>query len=197
MYPSDNTFVETMCSRNGVIELIDYHNERLNRTRHEVFGCTDIIDIRSFLKPNIEGTYIKVRAVYGSDGITEVTYSPYTPKDVRTLHMVVCDDIDYRYKSTDRSQLSALAATKGQCDEVLIVKNGLITDTSYTNVAVLTSGIWLTPRTPLLRGTRRASLIDKGIITEADITPGDITPDTDIMLFNGMMDFGSHIAHII
>lgn len=185
-----------MCSCYGEIKLINYHNERLNRTRRELFGCTDTIDLKKLVHPDAVGECIKVRAVYNKDGITEITYTPYKPKDIHTLKFVTCNDIDYSYKSTDRTQLSELASKKGNCDEVLIVKNGLITDTSYTNVAVLINDKWLTPRSPLLKGTRRASLLEKGIICEADIRPEDITSETDIMLFNGMMDFGKHIAHV-
>ena len=185
-----------MCSQYGTIALIDYHNERMNRTRHELFGSADIIDLRNVVSPDPSAPCLKVRVVYGHEGITDVSYAPYSPKDIRTLRFVTCDDISYGYKSTDRTRLSSLAAMKGCCDEVLIVRRGLITDTSYTNVAVLSDGMWLTPRQPLLKGTRRASLLDRGIITEADIRPEAITPETDIMLFNGMMDFGTHVAHI-
>lgn len=33
---------------------------------------------------------------------------------------------------------------------------------------------WLTPKHPLLLGTKRAYLLDKGIIKEADITVDDL-----------------------
>ena len=192
----NNTFVETMCASKGYIKLMDYHNDRLNRTRREVFGKSDVIDLRDYIDPDVSSPCIKVRVVYGINGILEVTYAPYSPKNIRTLRLITCNDIDYTYKSTDRSALSALAAMKGSCDEILIVKNGQITDTSYTNFAVNINNRWLTPRRPLLKGTRREWLLDKEIITEADIKAEDLTPETDIMLFNGMMDFGNHVAHI-
>lgn len=194
---SDNTFVETMCARYGKIELIDYHNERMSCTRKDLWGQTSSIDLRNVVNPSDEEECLKVRVVYGRNGIEDVYYSPYTMKNIHTLRLVTDNDITYTYKSTDRTRLSALAAMKGSCDEVLIVKNGLITDTSYTNVAAYIDGKWLTPRTPLLKGTRRASLLDKGIVTEADIRATDITPETEIMLFNGMMDFGKVTAKIV
>lgn len=186
-----------MCAINGIVNLIDYHNERLNRTRRDLFGLNDSIDLRDFINPDVSGECVKVRAVYDASGITEVTYSPYSPREIRTLRLITDNDIDYSYKSTDRSRLSALASEKGICDEVLIVRNGLITDTSYTNVAVFINGEWLTPRTPLLKGTRRAYLLDKGLIKEADIHPEDINESTEIMLFNAMMDFGTCMANVI
>ena len=49
--------------------------------------------------------------------------------------MVDCDEADYRYKSADRSLLDRLFALRGAADDVLIVRRGLITDTSIANVA--------------------------------------------------------------
>lgn len=185
-----------MCARNGVIQLIDYHNERLNRTRRELFSSTDIINLQEVINPDVHKDCLKVRVVYDANGISEISYAPYSPKNIRTLRFVTCNDIDYRYKSTNRTLLQSLASKKADCDEVLIVRNNMITDTSYTNVAILKDGKWLTPRLPLLKGTRRAFLLDKEIIYEADIHPSDITPETEIMLFNGMMDFGTCKARI-
>lgn len=72
------------------------------------------------------------------------------------------DTIDYRYKSTDRKELEALYALRGNQDDVLIVRNNLLTDTSIANVALEKEGVWYTPRTPLLKGTKRALLLEQG-----------------------------------
>lgn len=183
-------FFETMCARYGVIELIDYHNERLNRTRRELFGCDFPIDLKSIISPDPAEEYLKVRVVYDFGGISDITYQPYTPRQIHTLRIISDNGIDYRYKSTDRTHLEELLSLREECDDVLIVRNGLITDTSYTNVAVNIGGEWLTPRLPLLKGTRRASLLDRGIIREADIRSEEVPNGTELMLFNGMMDFG-------
>lgn len=76
---------------------------------------------------------------------------------------------DYRQHIGD-----ILAAQKGDCDEIIIIKNGLVTDTSFTNIAIYKHGMWLTPKHPLLLGTKRAALLEKGIIQEADITVDDL-----------------------
>lgn len=38
---------------------------------------------------------------------------------------IEANDIDYSYKSTDRTELNRLTAQKGDCDDIVIVKNGL------------------------------------------------------------------------
>ena len=39
-------------------------------------------------------------------------------------------------------------------------------------------------------GTKRAALLDQGVLTEADITIGDLQRATRVSLFNAMIDFG-------
>lgn len=104
--------------------------------------------------------------------------------------MVADDTITYDYKSTDRSRLNALVAQKGNCDDIIIVKHGLLTDTSFTNLAIFDGKHWLTPRHPLLPGTKRAALLDKGMIQEADITLEDLRNANKVSLFNAMIEFG-------
>ena len=109
------------------------------------------------------------------------------------------NDIDYSFKSTDRTCLNRLATQKGDCDEIIIIKNGLVTDTSFTNIAIYKHGMWLTPKHPLLLGTKRAALLEKGIIQEADITVDDLMKAEKVSLFNAMIDFGQKevMAHDI
>ena len=111
-------------------------------------------------------------------------------KEIHTLKIVRDDDIDYSFKSTDRTDLNWLAATKGNCDEIIIIKNGLVTDTSFTNIAIYKDGKWLTPKHPLLLGTKRAALLENVIIQEADITVDDLMKAEKVSLFNAMIDFG-------
>jgi 4-amino-4-deoxychorismate lyase len=93
---------------------------------------------------------------------------PYRPAVVRTLKVVHADDIDYSLKYLDRTCLTGLI-DRGVADDVLIVKNGFVTDTSYSNI-VFTDGLrWIMPDTPLLRGTMREKLLIEGTIREKKI----------------------------
>ncbi len=76
-------------------------------------------------------------------------------------------------------------------EEILIIKKGLVTDTSYTNVALLKDEKWYTPAEPLLRGTQRAKLISEGKIIEQTIHLKDLHLYSKIKLFNAMMEFDS------
>ena len=127
--------------------------------------------------------------MYGAEGIEQVEYIPYVMRCIQSLQIVTDDAIDYSYKSTDRSALNALLAQRGNCDDIIIVKNGLVTDTSFTNIAIYDGTHWLTPRTPLLAGTQRARLLDEGSIQVADITPDMLRQAQRVRLFNAMTSF--------
>jgi 4-amino-4-deoxychorismate lyase len=69
----------------------------------------------------------KCRVTYGPD-IESIEFEPYRKRTVRSLKLVVSDEIEYSFKFKDRSALEALFAQRGDCDDIIIVKNGLVTD---------------------------------------------------------------------
>ena len=91
--------------------------------------------------------------------ITRIEFEPYVRPAVRSLKVVLSDSISYGYKSADRSALDHLFQLRGECDDILIVKKGCVTDSYYANVAFWDGKHWFTPDTPLLPGTMRASLL--------------------------------------
>jgi 4-amino-4-deoxychorismate lyase len=106
--------------------------------------------------------------------------------------MIHCEDIEYGYKYADRHKLEELFEKRGDCDEVLIVKDGYITDTSISNIVFsLPAGGWITPDTPLLKGTMRSYLLETGQISEAVIRPEDLSLFTETRMINCMMDLES------
>ena len=98
-----------------------------------------------------------------------VEYFPYHVRPVHSLQLVVQDDIDYRYKQADRRVLDEAFALRDTADDVLIVRHGLLTDTSIANIALWDGCEWHTPAQPLLAGTQRRYLLDTGQIKETDI----------------------------
>lgn len=90
-------------------------------------------------------------------------------------------------------ELNALYAQKGMADDILIVRNGYLTDTSIANVALYDGDTWFTPAHPLLRGTKRSEFLDRQLIVEKDIPQICLKDYSHIMLFNAMIDW----KHII
>ena len=64
---------------------------------------------------------------------------------------------------------------------------------NFANIALYDGNSWYTPAHPLLRGTKRAELLDNQLIVEKDISWLQLDDYTHIMLFNAMIDW----KHII
>lgn len=188
-------FIETIRIEDGKVYNLDYHIERFDRTRAAFWKGSAPIDLRTLVSPqSLTGVY-KCRVVYGRE-IEEITYVPYQMRDVSSLRLVVADTVYYTYKSTNRENLNALYAQRKMADDVLIVKDGCLTDTSIANVALYDGKMWCTPSRPLLRGTKRAELLDKKIIVEKDIPQAHLGEYSKIMLFNAMIDWGRIILPV-
>ena len=87
--------------------------------------------------------------------------------------------------------MNAAFASRGDCDDVLLLKNGYLTDTSFANIALFDGVNWYTPRIPLIYGVNRTQLIEHGILIEKDITSCDLVNFIRVSLFNAMNEFGS------
>ncbi len=181
-------FIETIRIEDGKVYNLDYHIERFNRTRAAFWKGSIPIDLRALVSPQSLAGIYKCRVVYGRE-IEEITYVPYQMRDVSSLRLVVADTVDYTYKSTNRENLNALYAQRKMADDILIVKEGCLTDTSIANIALYDGHTWFTPARPLLRGTKRAELLDRKLIVEKDIPQISLKDYSHIMLFNAMIDW--------
>ena len=72
--------------------------------------------------------------------------------------------------------------------DILIVKNGLITDTSYSNIILYDGKEWVTPESFLLNGVKRQHLLNKCIIKEMKVRTVDLKNFKKISLINAMLE---------
>ncbi|MCD4681375.1 MAG: aminotransferase class IV family protein [Bacteroidales bacterium] len=169
---------------------IEYHNERLNRSRRALFSSEDPIDLAMLIivPENMRSGVVRCRVAY-EDEIRKVEYFPYQPRKIRSLKLIECDDIDYSFKFDDRTKLNELLKQKGNADDILIVKNKFITDTSFSNIVFHDGKKWITPSTPLLQGTKRTQLLKEKIIKEDEIKVSDLRNFSKAVLINAMVGF--------
>ncbi len=179
---------ETIKLQNKKLFNIEYHNERMNNSRRNLFGTEDKINLEEVIKipDGISNNVFKCRVVY-SEKITDIEFQPYYEKKVNSLQAINVDWIDYSYKYLDRSNLQKLLC-KCIADDVLIIKNGFVTDTTYSNVVFYDGKNYFTPNTPLLKGTKREKLLREGIIKETEIKISDINNYKSLFLINAMLD---------
>lgn len=185
-------FLETIRCANGVLENLSWHEARLNRTRRATFGTTEEWDLElrvrvpSGLDPH---QVYRCRLVYGQD-IESIEFISYAIRPIRALHLVPAEHLDYGFKYADRAALDGLRAGLPADEEVLILKNGLLTDTTYANVALFDGASWYTPAQPLLEGTQRARLLAEGVLIRERLAAADVRYFRKIRVFNAMLPWG-------
>ncbi len=194
-------FLETICIENGKAKNLSAHLNRMRQTAaHFGFIAPTMPDIESLLPANLQKSKVKCRIEYARE-ILAVEFAAYTPKTIRSLQLVHVDDIDYSFKFSDRTLLNALAAKKNDCDEILIVRDGCITDTSYSNVVFEKNNRFFTPDTFLLNGTKRQNLLRESVIYEAEITLDNLHEFDHVYLINSMLDIedgvGVPVSHVV
>lgn len=183
-------FIETICINDGVIENLSAHNERMNNTIRVHYGSSAMpVSLEDFI--TAEGCKGRTRCrVEYTSAVEKVEYFPYSIREVKSLQLVNDDTAEYSFKYADRSVLDRNFALRGNADDVVIVRSGMLTDTSIANISLYKEGKWFTPKYPLLKGTRRARLLTEGIIEEDIIMADSLHKYEKIRLFNAMISFG-------
>ncbi len=179
-------FFETIRVQDGKAYHLFYHNQRLNTTIKAHFGFDATIDLANYITPPKRGLF-RCKVIY-SNTIESIQFFPYTPRRINSFTLVT-SSIEYSYKYLDRSPIDALFAKREGSDEIIIVKNGLLTDTSIANIAFYYKKSWLTPKNPLLPGTTRARLLEAKRLIPTEISHQDLKKFDTMALMNAMIDF--------
>ncbi len=181
--------LETIKIEDRIPRNLLYHNERMNSSRSRLFASVREIDLcNEIAVPDYAWPGIwKCRIVYAEE-IESIEFTPYAIPRVTSLAIVRDDLIEYGHKALDRSAIALCYGRRGSADDVVIVKNGLVTDASFANLAFFDGSAWYTPARPLLEGTKRRSYLEKGILREADIRQADLNRFERVSLVNAMLD---------
>ena len=178
--------LETIKVEGGRAENLSYHQARFEKSRKALFGLHTHPLLSSLIDPPSNALY-RCRIVYDRE-ISSIAYFPYTPKQIERLK-IVKSHLDYTYKYADRDSFEHLLQSNKDTDEIIIEKEGLLTDTSIANIAFYDGEQWFTPEKPLLEGTMRAKLLDEGFLQTAEIQQSDLSNYTHVALMNAMIGF--------
>ena len=121
---------------------------------------------------------------------------PYAFPEIESFELVENNDFSYDFKFADRTEFQKMKK-KARAQEIVIVKNGCITDTSFSNLLFLKGQDWYTPKTYLLNGVQRQNLLKQGIIKEADITLQNLKDFSHFQLINSMNEFNQDFVYPI
>jgi len=172
--------LETIKCDEGKVFNLAYHQARCDTSRKILLKTSTSLDLSSVINPPPKGLY-RCRVVYAVN-IISIEYLPYIAKQIHTLKIDA-------FKYANRDSLNILSNQHSDYDDILIEKNGLITDTSIANIAFYAEGQWFTPKVPILKGTMRAKLLHEKFLIEKDIRREDISQYTQVALMNAMIGF--------
>ena len=178
--------LETIKIEDGKLSNLPYHQARFDKSRKDLFKITDKIDLDIIIEAPKNGLY-RCRILYDKT-IRSIEYIPYKEKNIIKLK-VVPSNINYAYKYANRETFTKLLQEYSTYDEIIIEKEGYLTDTTISNIAFYDGEKWLTPSHPLLPGTMRAKLLDEGFLYKKGIKKEDLKNYSQIALMNSMIGF--------
>ncbi len=181
--------LETIKCNDGKLINIEFHQSRFENSQKEFFGVSpeikliEKIEIPEFAKNGL----FRCRIAY-SKQIDKTEFLPHQYREIKSLKLIENNEIDYRFKYSERQKLNQLFEKRGDCDDIIIVKKGCITDSFTANLVFFDGVKWWTPDTPLLPGTQRAKLLEEKKIFECRITLPDLEKYEKAGLINAMQD---------
>lgn len=178
----EEIFFETIKCEDYEIFNLEYHQKRVART----IGIN--INLQDYIYP-ISEELLRCKVVYDKNEVLDVQYFPYNKREISSFKIIFDDNIDYHKKYLNRDKLDSLFAQRGHCDEIIIVKNGVVTDTSIANIAIFYDGVWTTSKNSLLDGTTKDRLVEEKKLIEKDISLEMLKNSSKIALMNAMIGF--------
>lgn len=179
---TENIYFETIKCEDFEIFNLAYHNKRVAKT----IGLN--INLQEYIYPPSE-ELLRCKIIYNNYEVLNVEYFPYKKREINSFKLVFDDNIDYSKKYLDREFLDKLFTQKDDSDEIIIIKNKIVTDTSIANIAIFYNGVWITSKNCLLKGTTRNRLLEDKFLVEKDITLNMLKKASKIALMNAMIDF--------
>jgi 4-amino-4-deoxychorismate lyase len=162
---------------------VSFHNERFWLTCKEYLKLDCQVDLSSLIKSPMANCRCKI----AYDGINfEVDYAPIPQNRKFEQFRIVEAPLDYPYKFSDRVWLDAL---REGFDDAILVKNGLLLDTTIANIALKIENRWLTPQVPLLKGTTRARLLQEGKLALSSLHVKDLARAQKVAIMNALIGF--------
>ena len=178
--------LETLCVKEGQLQHLSFHQKRLEHALKQLHLNVHY-NLKELLSPP-NASLLRCRVLY-SETSFEVSYHPYEKKQIQTLQLIEANDLDYALKYVDRDALNRLTQKNNAADDILIVQNKLITDTSIANIAFYDGSQWITPKKALLEGTTRTRLLTEKKLAKAEISMNDIKHFEQFALMNAMIGF--------
>lgn len=191
-------FFESMALIEGKIRNLNLHQIRINQTFAYFYPEYKAHELLNLKLDNITFQYpfSKLKFSYNhSEYILEI--APYQINSIEMVIPIHQPLLDYSFKYSNRLIINHLKNKVSNSAEILIVKNGIIRDTSIHNIIFSNGHEWFTPDEPLLNGTMRQYLLLKKIITKRKISLQNLDQFNKFKLINALNSMEESIAYPI
>ncbi|HAQ39250.1 MAG TPA: aminotransferase class IV [Saprospiraceae bacterium] len=185
MYP----FLETIKIDHGQVRNLEFHQQRMDKTIRDMYQVLNPILLSEQITcpAQLNDQVVKCRVLYDL-GSLDTSFESYFLKEKIFFRVVHVVKRFYPYKYTDRSVINDLMLHKQACDDIIIVVDRMLTDSSVANLVFRKNKSLYTPEQPLLRGTKRQSYIDQGRIRPRKILVSELQTYDAFKCINAMMD---------
>ncbi len=180
--------LETIRLENGKPMHLEWHQKRMDESYYKCFGLKNPFDLKKIFqnqKSPSSGT-VKYRLTYERKHF-QIEFSPYRERLFNAFYLVESPHLEYSLKYADRKPLEELKENFPSDAEIIILQNGRITDTTFSNLAFFDGMQWITPETFLLNGTTRQRLMSEGKIISAPLHRNDLRNFVSFKLINAML----------
>jgi 4-amino-4-deoxychorismate lyase len=191
-------FFESIRVNDGVVENLNFHQARVNKTLNAFDASQHSIDLTKIIQQLVLPTLglFKLRISYDLNGNSEAKCNPYQYKQINDFALVDIKGHRYDYKYANRDWINEALAQYGK-DEIIMHDDGLIKDCSYTNIVFFDGANWYTPESPLLEGTQREKLIQEGIITPKALYVSEVPNFQKFKCINAMIHWDIAVEYKI
>jgi 4-amino-4-deoxychorismate lyase len=181
--------IETIKCHDGELFNLSFHQARFDRARQFHYPGSQKINLSGSIKIPTEcaNGLFRCRVIYART-IEKIEFIPHIYRQISSLKLITANDISYEFKYANREMLQQLFEQRGSCDDILIVKNGFVTDSFTANTIFFDGMQWWTPDTPLLPGIQRDRLLSEKKIKICPIPVNDLWNYQKIGLINAMQD---------
>lgn len=188
---------ESIRTENRQFRNLREHINRMNHSVEQIYGIKTLYHESDLKIPDsiTDGIY-KCRILYDKK-IYNIDFQLYKKRIIQKIKIIVNNEVDYSYKFTERKFFETLFIENPGYDEFIIVKNGMVTDSTFSNLALFKEGKWHTPSTYLLNGIKRKMLLRSQFISEQTISLDDLFRYKKIAFINAMLDLEDIQADIM
>jgi 4-amino-4-deoxychorismate lyase len=201
--------LETLALIDGIIQNPYFHQQRIAKVQEELYGNhpnLEEIDISRVVEHGFNSWIIhnpppkswqgsahpkvKVRLLYGAH-LGPIEFQWYNRPDYANALIISTPRVDYHIKWADRTWFTQVSKSVPKESYPLFCVDGLLTDGLSSNLVIYKDDTYLTPRSPLLKGTMREWLLSSKTLVEADLTPADLYQAKEVILINALNPLGT------